>query len=86
VQPKSSVSKYVFHAGSYNICSYPEVTPIHKQVYRSQKVVCENYSIITAIYILIHVFSKNTQIPPFTKIRLVGAELFLADDQTDMTS
>ena len=30
-------------------------------------------------------FSKNIQISNFMKIRLVGAELFHADGQTDMT-
>ena len=30
-------------------------------------------------------FSKNTQVPNFTKIRPVGAELFHADRRTDMT-
>jgi len=30
-------------------------------------------------------FSKNTQISNFMKIRPVGAELFHADGQTDMT-
>ena len=29
-------------------------------------------------------FSKNTQISDFTKIRVVGAELFHADGQRDM--
>jgi hypothetical protein len=29
-------------------------------------------------------FSKNTQISDFTKIRLVGAELFHVDGQRDM--
>jgi hypothetical protein len=30
-------------------------------------------------------FSKNNEIPNFVKIRPVGAELFHADRQTDMT-
>jgi hypothetical protein len=29
--------------------------------------------------------SKNIQIPNFMKIRLVGAEIFHADERTDMT-
>ena len=31
-------------------------------------------------------FSKNTQMPNFMKIRPVGAELLHADGQTDLTS
>jgi len=30
-------------------------------------------------------FSKNTHVPNFTKIRSMGADLFHADRQTDMT-
>ena len=33
----------------------------------------------------LHRFSKDTQISNFVKIRPVGAELFHADGQTDMT-
>jgi hypothetical protein len=33
----------------------------------------------------IHRFSKNIQISNFTKIRLVGAELFHADGRTEKT-
>ena len=31
-----------------------------------------------------HGFSKNTQVSGFMKIRLVGAELFILDRQTDI--
>jgi len=46
-----------------------------------------SYHIICHIYhhIMYHIFSKSTQITNFIKIRQVGAELFHADGQTDMT-
>ena len=37
------------------------------------------------IIIIIHIFSKNTQMSNLIKIRPVGAELFHVDRQTDMT-
>jgi hypothetical protein len=78
VRLNSSVSKPPFHTGAFKIIFL-------KQVYRPEKVVCGNPSIITA-HLFFETFSKNIQISPLTKIRPVGAELFLADAQRHMTS
>jgi len=64
VRPNSSVSKPPFHTGTFKIIFLiPRAAPNLKQVYRPEKVVCGNPSIITA-HFFFETFSKNIQISP----------------------
>jgi len=59
---------------------------ITENVYWSSRKARYSCPISIKLYFPPDIFSKSTQISKFKKIRPVGAELFHADRQTDMTN